>query len=171
MSFQLWSLNNVDCNCYAFNWLCTESKALKRGYGYWGKAFYEATVLIFFEESPYDGPILSQINLSNINDCLNPTGVTNFDMYDFAGEHCEQNIDDCADQCGVTNGTGQCVDDVDGYHCVCEPGYTGADCEVLLRVSCCKKSLDILDMGCASILPSFCYQFRLHSLEQIDILY
>ena len=52
------------------------------------------------------------------------------DMYDFVGDQCEQNTDDCKDHCGVANGTGQCVDEVDGYHCVCEPGYTGADCQV-----------------------------------------
>ena len=56
--------------------------------------------------------------------------MTYVNMIDFVGDQCEQNIDDCTNHCGVTNGTGQCVDEVDGYHCVCEPGYTGADCQV-----------------------------------------
>ena len=50
-----------------------------------------------------------------------------------------QNIGDYADHCGVANGTGQCVDEIDGFHCVCEPGYTGADCQVLLLELHCEK--------------------------------
>lgn len=39
-----------------------------------------------------------------------------------AGMNCEINIDDCKSKpCDY----GKCIDKINGYECVCEPGYTG----------------------------------------------
>ena len=43
-----------------------------------------------------------------------------------AGRYCETNTNDCL-PAPCTNG-GQCVDEVDGYHCACQPEYVGVTC-------------------------------------------
>ena len=52
-------------------------------------------------------------------------------MQSFSGDRCDVNIDDCGAHC-TANGTGQCVDETAGYHCVCNTGYTGEECEVMI---------------------------------------
>ena len=43
-----------------------------------------------------------------------------------AGTNCDIDIDECASSpCN----DGSCTDQVDGYYCTCEPGFTGTYCE------------------------------------------
>ena len=45
----------------------------------------------------------------------------------FTGTDCQTNIDDCEDvDC---SGNGQCLDGVNSFKCVCDPGYTGLLCD------------------------------------------
>ena len=45
----------------------------------------------------------------------------------FTGTDCQTNIDDCEDvDC---SGNGQCLDGVNSFMCVCDPGYTGLLCD------------------------------------------
>ena len=48
----------------------------------------------------------------------------------YPGSRCEANVNDCyPNPCSAT-GTDQCLDLVDSFQCVCNPGYTGIRCEV-----------------------------------------
>jgi len=47
--------------------------------------------------------------------------------HSITGTECENNIDECDGQC--LNGT--CVDEVNGFRCNCNNGYTGELCEVM----------------------------------------
>ena len=47
---------------------------------------------------------------------------------------CDINIDDCANN--PCQNEGQCIDAIDDYNCVCEPGFTGKNCQH--RVDFCK---------------------------------
>uniref|UniRef100_A0A8C1PET1 Neurogenic locus notch homolog protein 1 n=1 Tax=Cyprinus carpio TaxID=7962 RepID=A0A8C1PET1_CYPCA len=45
----------------------------------------------------------------------------------YNGMNCEINIDDCKSKpCDY----GKCIDKINGYECVCEPGYTGSMCNI-----------------------------------------
>lgn len=55
-----------------------------------------------------------------------------------AGINCEINIDDCKRKpCDY----GKCIDKINGYECVCEPGYTGerAQQHLCVRVCVCEN--------------------------------
>ena len=47
-----------------------------------------------------------------------------------AGKNCEINVDNCANQpCHH----GHCIDGVDSFTCVCQPGFTGQLCQVQIN--------------------------------------
>lgn len=54
----------------------------------------------------------------------------------FVGSVCDENIDDClinSDGSVPCNGRGVCVDGVNSYDCLCQPGWVGADCQLLVN--------------------------------------
>ena len=54
----------------------------------------------------------------------------------FVGSVCNENIDDClinSDGSVPCNGRGVCVDGVNSYDCLCQPGWVGADCQLLVN--------------------------------------
>ncbi|VDO86472.1 unnamed protein product [Soboliphyme baturini] len=37
-------------------------------------------------------------------------------------------IDEC--KIGACNNVGRCIDEINGYHCICHDGFTGKECEI-----------------------------------------
>lgn len=71
-----------------------------------------------------------------------------------AGINCEINIDDCKRKpCDY----GKCIDKINGYECVCEPGYTGERAQqhlcVHMRVCVC---MYVCVCVCVSICVRVC---------------
>ena len=55
----------------------------------------------------------------------------------FTGTNCEINIDDCSSN--PCSERGQCVDEVNNFQCICDPGFTGELCQDIddcVGVSC-----------------------------------
>ena len=59
----------------------------------------------------------------------------------FIGSICDENIDDCLTSAeGVVpcNNRGVCVDGVNAYDCLCQPGWVGSDCQYPVNDCICK---------------------------------
>lgn len=53
----------------------------------------------------------------------------------YTGSLCEVNVDDCTTDPCLNGGT--CVDDIDGYKCICPLQYTGSECnETIAEFPC-----------------------------------
>ena len=70
-------------------------------------------------------------------------------MKGYYGVNCEFEIDECKSYpCGLN---GVCLDEVDGFNCVCYPGWSGIGCEMKLDFCVsnpCLNSGDCLNGEC-----------------------
>ena len=50
----------------------------------------------------------------------------------WTGARCQVNVDECLSEPCLNNGT--CQDGVDGYTCLCPPGFRGPQCGIDIQV-------------------------------------
>ncbi|XP_051982861.1 teneurin-3 isoform X2 [Xyrauchen texanus] len=90
----------------------------------------------------------------------------------WTGEHCT--VEGCP---GLCNSNGRCTLDQNGWHCVCQPGWRGAGCDVAMETLCADGKdneadglLDCMDPDCC--LQSSCQTqpFCRGSPDPIDII-
>ena len=58
------------------------------------------------------------------------TTIQNYNYIFFLGAQCEINIDEC-EQNPCQHGI--CIDKINGYQCLCHPGFTGGTCNVTMN--------------------------------------
>uniref|UniRef100_A0A672SRM7 Teneurin transmembrane protein 3 n=1 Tax=Sinocyclocheilus grahami TaxID=75366 RepID=A0A672SRM7_SINGR len=90
----------------------------------------------------------------------------------WTGEHCT--VEGCP---GLCNSNGRCTLDQNGWHCVCQPGWRGAGCDVAMETLCADGKdnegdglVDCMDPDCC--LQSSCqtHPFCRGSPDPIDII-
>ncbi|KAG8185621.1 hypothetical protein JTE90_026085 [Oedothorax gibbosus] len=72
-----------------------------------------------------------------------PKNITCFCIPDYHGKFCELQYNECIPEPSCENGA-TCVDDIDGYSCICPSGYLG---------SSCNETFVCLGKNCSSVHP------------------
>lgn len=57
----------------------------------------------------------------------------------YTGEECEVEVDECIPDPCLNNG--RCVDQLNGYICICSPGFQGTECQE--KIEYCQTQVNL----------------------------